>query len=145
MTLVEQLYSLIYHFISGQVFAFIYSFLSICTLSFTSKNKVFLYSIFTLTFTTLYYYGLFYINGGITNFYLFFIFGLGLFLYYRFFYIILLPIFLKIKQLICSIQKQLFFAKIKIYGIMTAYEKKKRRLSLNGQRKNTKNEKDENH
>lgn len=127
MTLFEQITSLIYHFIMGQVFALLYSFLSICSLSFQSKSKIILTSIFTMSFTCIYYYGLFQINGGIINIYLGLLFSLGLTLYYHTFYAYLLPIFLKIKKYVQPIRKKLFFAKIKIYDIMSYVRIKRRR------------------
>lgn len=145
MTLYEQLYSILYHFIMGQVFAFVFSFVSIWTINFKSINKMIHYGIFSCLFTLIYYYGLFHINGGITNIYLGLLFFSGLLLYYNYCYCLILPLFLWIKRLFLPLVKKMSLAKLKIYGIMAKLRERTRRLRRkNEQRKNTKSEKNEN-
>lgn len=141
MNLVEQILALLYHFLMGQVFALLFSFLSLLTMSFKAWSRTFFYLIFSLNFTFFFYMGLFYINGGMLHFYLFVVFFGSLCLYYRFFYMLLLPLFIYVKRLFRPVRKKLQFAKMKICGIIILLKGKIRRLKRkNEQRENSEKE-----
>lgn len=112
MTLYEQMIVLIYHLIVGQLFGLFYSFLSLCTLTCKSFSKTMIYLIYTIISTLIYYYFLFYLNGGQMNAYLFIIGSFSFYIYYSFFYEQLLPIFIYIKNLMKPIKKNSIWRKI---------------------------------
>lgn len=128
MTLAEQLFAFGYHLIMGQLYAFLFSFLSMLCLSFSSWLRSIVYAVFSLLLTSLFYYGLYHINGGVTHFYLMIIFLTGIYLYYHFFYELLLPLFIFVKKVLKPLEKKIKFAKKKIYGIISSVREKRRRL-----------------
>lgn len=136
--LYEQMIALGYHLLAGQLLGFLYSFLSLCCMSFSSGIRTFLYTVFSMLFTLLFYFGLYGINGGVTHIYLLVIFLLGIYLYYYFFYELLLPIFFAIKKLFRPVRKKLHFAKKKTYVIMEKQREKRRRLKLKNEQKKKK-------
>ena len=133
MKLYEQMIALGYHLIVGQIFGVFFSFLSICCISLSTWIRTILYTIFSLICTSVYYYGLYKINGGILHIYLLMISFLGLYLYYHFFYEQFLPFFYIILK---PIQRKMRFAKKKICVIINAQrDKRRRRAKKNEQKK----------
>lgn len=143
MILIEQLKAVVYHLVAGQIFGLLFSFLSLCCMSFSSLFRGILYTFFSLLYTALFYYGLYQINGGVTHFYLAVIFFSGFYLYYHFFYELLLPFFFMVKRFFRPIKIKLSFAKKKICVIMEQQREKRRRLKLKNEqrKKKQKNEK----
>lgn len=111
MTLIEQLLAIVYHFIMGEVFALLFSFFSLCTLSFRMWGRICWYVSFTLFFTAITYYFLYRMNGGRTHIYFYLLFLVGLIMYYRFFYTSLIPLFLGIKKLFLPVKKKISWVK----------------------------------
>ena len=143
MNLYEQMISLGYHLIAGTLGGFLFSFLSLCSVSFTSFFKSLLYVFFSMFSTVVFYYGLYCINVGMTHFYLMVVFMWGIYLYYHFFYELLLPLFYYIKKVLRPLKKKLGFAKRKFYVIIKQQREKRRRLRLKNEqlKKKRKNEK----
>lgn len=143
MNLYEQMISLGYHLLTGALFGFFFSFLSLCSMTFPSFFKALLYIFLSMLCTLLFYYGLYCINGGMTHFYLMVIFVWGIYLYYHIFYEMLLPLFIYIKKRFRPIKKKLGFAKKKICAIIEKQREKRRRSKLKNEqiKKKHKNEK----
>ena len=135
MTLYEQLFSLFYHLIVGQLLGFIYSFFSILFLSFSSLFKTVMISILSIICTCLYYYGLYMINGGMMHIYLFIVLFISFYIYYSYFYVILIPAFVIIKGFMSPFKRKLDFEKKKIYDIIY---KHRRKVKKNNESKNKK-------
>ena len=125
MSLYEQMIVLLYHCIVGQVFGLLFSFLSLCLISFKSLFRTICFVLFSLCFTTLYYAGLYFINGGILHFYSFVVLSISFYLYYMFFYEYLISLFLGIKSVFRPIKRKFGIAKRKLYGIIIMSIKEK--------------------
>lgn len=124
MKLYEQLFSLIYHIIIGQLLGFIYSLFSILCINSSSIFKTLVNTILSILCTCLYYYGLYMINGGMLHIYLFLALFISFYIYYSFFYVILIPFFVTFKGFLKPFKRKLDFEKKKIYGIMIKYKRK---------------------
>ncbi|MGN1344734.1 MAG: spore cortex biosynthesis protein YabQ [Traorella sp.] len=118
MNIYEQMIALGYHLLAGQLFGFSYSFLSICSISFSTFVKCILNIFFCLGMSTLYYYGLYQINSGRAHFYLYLIFGISFYLYYHFFYELMIPVFLFVKKIFHPLKKKIHVTRQKMYVIM---------------------------
>ena len=101
--------------------------------------------LYHILFTLLMYYGLFCINGGITNIYLIAFFLLGMILYYRYYLAVFLSFFQKIIAIFRWIRKKFKVVKYKILGIIKVlirrvnrrkgYEKKRKRTKAKRKQK----------
>ena len=136
MTLYEQLFSLIYHLIVGQILGLIYSFVSLLCISCSTVFKTFINSLLMILCTCLYYYGLYIINGGMMHLYLFVCLCISFYLYYSFFYVLLIPIFMIIKGFLRPVKRKIDFTKTKIYDIIKKHRRKvKKNESKNKEKK----------
>ena len=132
MLLATQVQSILYHFLMGWVFAFgfsmIISFKKAFHFGFLKAAMEFLYPIL---FSVLMFYGLFHINGGITDFYLILIFLTGVIIYYRFYLSVFLQFFTGIKKLFRPFCRKLLLVKSKILGIIKlpakAFQKRRKK------------------
>ena len=131
MTLYEQILVIIYHSIVGQLLGLIYSLLSLLFINTSSLFRTLLFSIVSIICTSLYYYGLYFINGGILHLYLFIILFISFYIYYSYFYVILIPAFCIIKGFLKPLKRKIDFEKKKIYGIMNRL---RRNVKKNGQK-----------
>ena len=136
MILYEQMIAFGYHLLAGQLLGFFYSFLALCCISFSSGLRIAVYTLFSMSCTFFFYFGLYTINGGVTHFYLMVLLFLGVYMYYHFFYELLLPVFFMVKKLLRPVKKKLGFAKKRIYVIIKRTREERRRSKLkNEQRK----------
>lgn len=130
MLLSQQIFSFLYHFLAGSLFAFFFSFVSLVILHASFSLRLIVLFVFTSCFMLLFYSGLYMINGGVTHFYAIIIFFVGCQLYYMTFFSSVLPFFIFLKEKLKFFQKLSEFAKIKLYAIISM-EKGKKRRSLN--------------
>ena len=131
MTLVEQLLSLGYHLIVGQLLGLIYSFFSLLLLSQSTLFRTCFMSIVSIVCTCSYYYGLYQINGGMMHIYSFLALGISFYIYYLSFYGILIPAFVRIKRFLLPFKRKMDFVKNKIYVIM----EKRRKIEVKNEQK----------
>ncbi|MEG3039824.1 MAG: spore cortex biosynthesis protein YabQ [Erysipelotrichaceae bacterium] len=120
MILANQIQAILYHLMMGICYGLSYSFFMYITLAYHRKlGKAILEIIFHCLYTILMFYGLYQINGGITNGYLIIIFIIGVWIFYQFYFSmmqrcyriisrLLYPITHSLKQL-----KKRFFAYLK--------------------------------
>ena len=118
MSIYEQMIALGYHLLVGQVFGLLFSFLSLCSISFSSFVRCILYTFFSFMMVSIYYFILYQINGGVSHVYLYFSFGISFYMFYHFFYEMLIPIFLEIKRFFRPVKRKMGYAKHRMYGIM---------------------------
>lgn len=119
MLLATQIQSILYHFLAGWIFAFGFSML-------TSFKKAFHFTFLKIAMEFLYpilfaagmFYGLYQINGGITNLYLLLTFMIGVIIYYRFYLLVFLQFFTGLKRLLRPLRKKVMLVKSKILGII---------------------------
>ncbi|WP_416326876.1 spore cortex biosynthesis protein YabQ [[Eubacterium] hominis] len=145
MLLATQVQSILYHFLLGWIFAFgfsmLVSFKKAFRFGFLKAAMEFLYPII---FSAGMFYGLFYINGGITNLYLILVFLLGIMIYYRFYLAVFLQFFTGIKKLFRPFCRKLLLVKSKILGIIRlpakAFIKRRRKNARKKRNKQTKKE-----
>ena len=124
MILYEQLFALIYHLIVGQLLGLIYSLFSLLFINSSTIFKTLVNTILSIICICLYYYGLYFINGGMLNLYLFLALFISFYIYYSFFYVILIPFFVAFKRFLTPFKRRIDFEKKKIYGIMKKYKRK---------------------
>ena len=119
MLLATQVQSILYHFLMGWAFAFgfsmLVSFKKAFRFGFLKATLEFLYPII---FTMLLFYGLFHINGGVTDAYLILFFIFGIIIYYRFYLSVFLQFFNGIKRFLKPLQHKILLVNSKIVGII---------------------------
>lgn len=143
MLLGEQVQAILYHFLMGWIYGCTFSFL--CSFTVHLRHSLFvgcLEVLYHIGFTLLVFFGLYQINGGVTNVYLIVIFLLAVLIYYRWYLPVLMHAFHWFWSLLRPIWKKLTLAKKKILGIIKARHKKrqskrKQRRAAHGNRKKT--------
>ncbi len=98
MLLPTQIQAILYHFLTGWVYAFGFSFL----ISFVKYLRFPIFKgiveiLYHILFTSLMFFGLYKINGGITNIYLICFFILGAFIYFTWYLSVFLQLFAAIR------------------------------------------------
>lgn len=128
MLLPQQIQAILYHFLMGWLYGFCFSFLLIMIKGWRyTWMKGITEIVYHLLFTSLMYYGLFYINGGITNVYLVAFFVISILIYYKYYLPIFLSSFYGVKRWFLPIQKKLHLVKWKIVAIIRLPRKIRRR------------------
>lgn len=92
MLLPQQIQAILYHLMIGWLYGYSFSFL--CSLSIYIRfrfMKGFVEILYHIVFILISFYGLYHINGGVTNLYLIAFFLLGVFIYYTLY----LPVFME--------------------------------------------------
>ena len=144
MLLPTQIQSILYHFLMGWVYGLCFSF--VITFSKYIRSP-FLKGIieigYHIAFTFLMFYGLYIINGGITNIYLVVIFLLGVIVYYAFYLTVFLDFFVGIKRFLRPFRMKMGVVKRKILAIIRVPKKMMKRRRANAKRKHRKNEREE--
>lgn len=141
MLLAQQVQAILYHFLMGWIYGCTFSFLCSLTVSIRLPLlKSCLEIIYHICFTLLVYYGLYQINGGITNLYLIVVFLFAVMIYYRFYLSVMQTPFLWFRRLLQPLWKKLTLAKKKILGIINIRRKKRKqkrnqRRAAHGERK----------
>lgn len=127
MLLAQQVQAILYHFLMGWIYGCTFSFLCSLTVSIRLPLlKSCLEIIYHICFTLFVYYGLYQINGGITNLYLIVVFLFAVMIYYRFYLSVMQTPFLWFRRLLQPLWKKLTLAKKKILGIINIRRKKKK-------------------
>ena len=137
MLLPIQIQSILYSFLMGWVYALGYR----CILYFIKyiKRKIFrswMEILYHILFTLVLFYGIYCINGGITNVYLICIFLIGMIIYYLFYDSLFLNVFCFIKKLCSPIYQKIKLVKMKILVIIKL-PKNIRRIIYNGKNSKT--------
>ena len=136
MLLPVQIQAILYHFIVGWVYAlgfsFIISFVKYIHFPFL---KGIIEIIYHLVFTSIMFYGLYHINGGVTNIYLISFFIFGVFIYFIFYLSVFLQVFSIIYRFLYPIHLKLTIAKNKIIDIIKLSIKIRRRRRTDVKRK----------
>ncbi len=137
MLLPIQIQSILYSFLMGWVYALGYR----CILYFIKyiKRKFFrswMEILYHILFTLVLFYGIYCINGGITNVYLICIFLIGMIIYYLFYDSLFLNVFCFIKKLCSPIYQKIKLVKMKILVIIKL-PKNIRRIIYNGKNSKT--------
>lgn len=144
MLLPQQIQAILYHFMMGWIYGCTFSFL--CSLL-TSIRFSFIKGIFEvgyhIGFTLLAFYGLYHINGGVTNLYLIVFFLLGVCVYYKWYLPVLIGFFLHFRHLFRPIRAKLFLVKRKILGIIKLSLKRRKRRKAHGRGKRKKQNREE--
>lgn len=132
MLLGQQVQSILYHLMMGWLYGCTFSFLE-----YLLKYVRFRFLkgtgeiLFHLVFTLLMFRGLFFINGGVTNLYLIALFLVGVYLFYRFYFMIFTHIYKRVGRFFKPLFQSLSIAKKKFVGIIKVPIKKwKRRRKL---------------
>lgn len=131
MLLPQQIQAILYHIMMGWIYGCTFSFLCSLTVYLRfSFIKGVLEIIYHLCFTILLFYGLYCINGGVTNLYLCCIFILGVIVYYRWYLPVFMDMFAWFRHLFAPLRKFHALVKSKILVII-----KKKREQLRKQRR----------
>ncbi len=140
MLLPIQIQAILYHLLMGWVYGLGFSFILTLNRHFRIRFfKGIMEILYHILFTLLMYYGLFCINGGITNIYLIVFFLLGMILYYRYYLAVFLSFFQKIIAIFRWIRKKFKVVKYKILGIIKVLIRRvNRRKGYDKKRKRTK-------
>ena len=129
MLLPVQIQSILYHFLMGWVyglgFSFLLNFVKYMHVSFLRGTMEIL---FHVLFTSLLYYGLYGINGGITNIYLLGFFLLGVMVYYTWYLAVFQQFFFALVKTLRPLRKKLKLVKSKILAIIRLPKKIRRRM-----------------
>lgn len=142
MLLPVQIQSILYHFMMGWMYALLFSFL-VTFIKYIGYKviKALIEILFHLLYTSLMFYGLYHINGGVTNAYLIAIFVVGILIYQAFYFSVFLESFISIKRILRPIRKNIKVVKNKILAIMEVPKKMKKRRKANvNKRKRAKKE-----
>ena len=136
MLLPTQIQAILYHFLTGWVYAFGFSFL----ISFVKYLrfpfvKGIIEVLYHLLFTSLMFYGLYQINGGVTNIYLFGFFVLGCFIYFTCYLSVFMQLFSAFRHFLHPFKVKLLVAKSKIVAIIRLPGKIRKRRKANAKRK----------
>ena len=115
MLLATQVQALLYHFLIGWCYGLTYSFIAYFSESLKKTFiKFIVEAIFHICFVIIAFYGLYKINGSITNVYFITCFFIGIYLYFKFYYATFLIFYQYVNQRL----KPLKLAKNKINGII---------------------------
>lgn len=142
MLLPTQIQAILYHFLMGWVYAFGFSFL----ISFVKYlrfpiMKGLMEIVYHILFTFLMFYGLYKINGGITNAYLIVFFLVGILIYYSLYLKVFMQLFSAIKNLIHPLHIKFIVVKKKIIDIIKLPSKFRKRRKADAKRKKQKKRK----
>lgn len=126
MLLRIQLEVILYAFIMGIAYGVSFSLKQyICLYISNTKTKSGIDFIYHILFVCIGYYGLYKINGGISNMYLLVIFLLAIYLYYLVYYPTLLPCFMWLKKISKPIYYGIYLLGGKLYSIMNKVPRRK--------------------
>lgn len=142
MLLPTQIQAILYHVLMGWVYAFGFSFL----ISFVKYlhfpwMKGFMEILYHILFTFLMFYGLYGINGGVTNLYLIGFFLGGAFLYFIIYLPVFMQLFSAIQHLLHPLKVKLAIAKSKIIAIIKIPAKRRKRRKANARKKKSRRKK----
>lgn len=137
MLLKVQIQAMLYAFLIGFGYGISFSFKQY--LAMYRKNKLYkgIEDIcFHILFVSVAYYGLFCINGGVSNLYLFLLFFLGIYLYYIFYYDIFLQLFRFVINLLKPFYKKSYLLISRYYSIICSRTVRKKSGKKKSKKKN---------
>ena len=144
MLLPQQVQAILYHLLMGWFYGCTFSFLCSFTSYFKGKLTItVLELLFHMAFTCFAYWGLFSINGGVTNLYLVLIFMSGVFIYYRWYSALFFHLYTRFFLLFRPIYKKIILVKLKILGIIKVSHTTLARRRKRGKHKDGGKEKEE--
>ena len=119
MLLPIQIQAILYHFLAGWLYALGFSFFInfSCYFRFPFMKGI-MEVFFHLSCTSIMFYGLYQINGGITNMYLIGFFIFGVFIYITFYFSVFLQLFTAVRRFFRPFKIKLVIAKSKIVAII---------------------------
>lgn len=139
MLLPQQIQAILYHLVMGIVYGVSYSFITYTgahiPLRFLKGLWEVIYHVF---FTLLMFYGLYRINGGITNIYLIVIFILGVIIFYKFYFRLFQSIYKGIGNICRPFILKLRLVKNKMFVIIKVPAKRMKRRIRSGAEKRKK-------
>lgn len=119
MLLSTQIQAMLYAFIAGLSYGFVFSLKQYLVMYIPSKVKVGIIDIiFHVLFVLIVYYGLFQINGGMYNIYLILLFLFGAYIYYVVYYVLSLSLFKIIVRICKPFFMFMYLLMSKLYCIM---------------------------
>lgn len=128
MILSTQIQAMLFAFLMGIGYGITFSFKQYLVMySVSKKTKAIIDVAFHLIFVLLAYFGLYKINGGISNIYLFLVFLLAIYLYYTLYYEGFLHFFKWLKKISLPIYKKVYLLTISMYSIMFINKARKKR------------------
>ena len=128
MLLSTQIQAMLYAFLMGIGYGILFSFKQYISMyAISSLHKKVADIIFHIVFIIVAYFGLYKINGGVSNIYLFIIFFIGTYLYYLLYYDLFLKFFSFIMKHFKPLYKKACLLTIKIYSIMFINKERKKR------------------
>lgn len=126
MLLPQQVQAILYHLMMGWIYGCTFSFLcSLIAYMRFAIGKGCAEILFHIGFTLLAYYGLYQINGGVTNYYLIAFFIVGIMIYYKWYLPIFQSFFAWFIHLFRPLRKKVSLAKTKIVGIIKVHRKRR--------------------
>lgn len=135
MLLPQQIQAILYHIVMGWIYGcllfMLSSFMMYIRFNFI---KAIIEIIFHILFVFGLYYGLYQINGGVTNPYLIALFFVGVYIFYRLYINVFIQLVVFIKKIVKPIVNKIYLVKSKILGIMKMYIKALRRRRTNGKK-----------
>lgn len=142
MLLSTQIQAILYHFLMGWVYAFGFSFfVTFVKYLCYPLIKAIMEIVYHILFTFLMFYGLYKINGGITNAYLIAFFLLGILIYYSLYLVVFMQLFHAIKKFLHPLLMKFIIVKIRILDIIKLPSKIRKRRRANAKRKKQKKKK----
>lgn len=143
MLLPQQIQAILYHFMMGWVYGCTFSFLCSLTVYLRfSFVKGILEVIYHIGFTLLAFYGLYQINGGVTNLYLIFLFISGVIVYYKLYFPVCADMFAWFRHLFRPLRKLRALVKSRILVIIKKRKAKKRKRRQERERRRKEKNKD---
>lgn len=139
MLLSQQIQAILYHILSGWIYAFFFSFIQCITHKINIRIiRGIIEIIYHIIFILSMYYGLFHITYGQSSIYLFLFFIFAVYIYYKYYMYIFMPYFQYISALLLLPAKQLKVVKRKIFGIMSIRNTQRKKRKADGSRKKKK-------
>lgn len=128
MLLSIQIQSMLYAFMMGIIYGISFSFKQYCSMYSKSKIHNAILDIgYHILFVCYMYYGLYKINKGYSNVYLFILFLLGIYLYYVFYYKYFLSMYIWMHKKLSPYYKKAYLLILKSYSIICSGKVKERR------------------
>lgn len=142
MLLATQIQAILYHFLMGWVYACGFSFVVTFVKSlYYPFFKAIMEIAYHILFTLLMFYGLYKINGGITNAYLIAFFIFGVFIYYSLYLTVFLQLFYTIKRFLHPFAMKFTIVKKRILDIIKLPNKIRKRRNADAKYKTQKAQK----
>lgn len=136
MLLPQQVQAILFHFLMGWLYGcFFFSMSSFIVYIRSSFMKGIIEISYHILFVVCMFYGLYRINGGVTNFYLVMFFLFGMYIFYKLYINVFTQFILFIKKLMRPFVNKILLVKSKILGIMKLSTKAVKRRKMNGKKR----------